>query len=274
MKNKLYLSFMLPLQVLTLTGCANSPDKLNYQDSPIQQSERKTTDIKTNDELKMLAAKAGNNCNIDYDSKKQQYIIGYGSLMQDDSRKRSSPTADSAYPVEVYGFRRGWFAKGGSEGFDTTYLGAVPDRDSKFNAVIFKIHAEDIPTIDKREYFYCRLLVQPNKFKLLAPQTPVPSGQVWIYVNKPESIATANAKYPVVESYVDIFVTGCTEQEKRYGIINFAKDCINSTKHWSTAWVNDRVYPRRPFIYQPMAGQIDKLLSELLPDYFLHIQIE
>jgi len=38
--------------------------------------------------------------------------------------------------------------------------------------------------------------------------------------------------------------------------------------------MNDRIYPRRPFIYQPKAGRIDQLLKEHLPQYFQHIRIE
>lgn len=38
------------------------------------------------------------------DLTRTQYIIGYGSLMQDESRKRTSPQAGSAQPVEVSGY--------------------------------------------------------------------------------------------------------------------------------------------------------------------------
>jgi hypothetical protein len=36
---------------------------------------------------------------------------------------------------------------------------------------------------------------------------------------------------------------------------------------------SDRVFPRRPFIHQPKAGQIDKLLAGQLPVYFSQIKI-
>jgi hypothetical protein len=47
-------------------------------------------------------------CDAPPDSSRPQYIIGYGSLMQDESRKRTSPRAGPAHPVEVRGYRRGW----------------------------------------------------------------------------------------------------------------------------------------------------------------------
>lgn len=227
------------------------------------------------DALMKLAANVGGECNVPVDATKTQYLIGYGSLMQEQSRKRSMPTVDKVFPVDVEGYRRGWFAKGGSAGLDTTYLGAVPDEGSRLNAVIFVVNPADIPVMDKREYFYCRIAVKDSSYKLLKPEdTPVISGQAWIYVNRPESIAVANARFPIVQSYVDIFVSGCQEQEDNYALKDFAAACLATTTEWSTAWVNDRIYPRRPFIYQPKAGQIDKLLKEKLPDFFKRIHFE
>jgi hypothetical protein len=269
-----------PALIVVLAGCANTTTAVKPQAADARQSPQLTTQTLTqekvaaDEELKQLAADLSGNCNVAPIQNKAQYIIGYGSLMQDESRKRSAPNADTAYPVTVNGYRRGWFAKGGSVGFDTTYLGVVPDTAGKLNAVIYKINADEIPAMDKREFFYCRLAVEPASYTLLKHGTPTPRGQVWIYVNKPESIATADARYPIVQSYVDIFVSGCQEQEQRYALKDFAKECLATTSDWSTEWVNDRLYPRRPFIYQPKAGQIDKLLKEQFPDYFQQIHLE
>lgn len=52
-------------------------------------------------------------CNAQPEPGQPQYIVGYGSLMQDESRKRTSPQAGPAYPVEVAGYKRGWFEAGG-----------------------------------------------------------------------------------------------------------------------------------------------------------------
>jgi hypothetical protein len=268
------------ISITLLAGCADRTANIKPITSDSQQSSGLRTEITqqgmatADKELISLAANVRGSCNLVVDPKKAQYIIGYGSLMQDESRNRSASNTGTAYPVRVTGYRRGWFAKGGSVGFDTTYLGLVPDQHSTINAVIYKINAVDIPTIDKREYFYCRLAVNPASYLLLKQETPMSLGQVWIYVNKPESIATPNTQYPIVQSYVDIFVSGCQEQEERYALRNFAKECLDTTSNWSTAWVNDRLYPRRPFIYQPKAGKIDNLLKQHLPVYFQQIHIE
>ena len=204
-----------------------------------------------------------------------QYIIGYGSLMEDASRSRTSPDVGSAYPVAVKGYRRGWFGKGTNIGFNTTYLGVVADQKANLNGVIYQVKKiDEITATDKREDFYCRVLVTDSEMSMLSNTAPKPTGQVWIYVNRPESVALANAGAPIAQSYVDIFISGCLEQQEQFNLPDFAKQCIETTSNWSNFWVNDRIYPRRPFIYQPRAIQIDKLLRNQLPQYFEQIRIE
>ena len=38
---------------------------------------------------------------------------------------------------------------------------------------------------------------------------------------------------------------------------NFAEHFIRTCSDWKTPWMNDRIYPWRPFIYAPRASQID-----------------
>jgi len=208
-------------------------------------------------------------------SNEPQYIVGYGSLMQDESRKRTSPQAGPAHPVEVAGYRRGWFAKADSVGYGTTYLGVTPDPNARVNAVIYNVETNELLATDQREASYCRKSVALAAIKTLEKGSfQLAGGQAWIYVNKPEGIATPSAKSPIVQSYVDIFLSGCLEQEQRFELNGFAQQCLATTRNWSEHWVNDRIYPRRPFIYQPRARQIDSLLAQQLPQYFSRIRIE
>ncbi len=245
---------------LVLAGCATPTDSrgANAADA----------------ELMRLAAAPSGACNAKADPAQTQYIVGYGSLMQDESRKRTAPNAGTAYPVAVKGFRRGWLAKGGTLGFDTTYLGVVPDAASQINAVFYQVDGAELAATDQREAVYCRLGIEAAQVTVLKADLPAPKGQIWIYTNKADSIATATPAYPLVQSYVDIFVSGCLEQEQRYQVAGFAQQCLKTTTDWSGHWVNDRLYPRRPFIYQPKARAIDKLLAEQLPEYFKQIRIE
>jgi hypothetical protein len=102
------------------------------------------------------------------------------------------------------------------------------------------------------------------------------TGQIWIYVSKPEAVDPPDADYPIVQSYVDIFITGCLQLAERVVGQNedFAEQCITTTSGWSPHWVNDRLLPRRPFIHQPNASEIDRLLFENVPDEVRMIRIE
>ena len=194
--------------------------------------------------------------------------------MQDESRRRTSPKAGPAHPVKVSGFQRGWFAKGDVLGFSTTYLGVVPEPRAELNAVIHGVEVSELLATDRREAFYCRSRVSASDVGTLERSFDVPPGEIWIYVNKPESIAAPTEQLPIVQSYVDIFLSGCLEQERRFQLDGFAQQCVGTTHEWSQHWVNDRLYPRRAFIFQPDARQIDQLLSRQLPKLFQQIRIE
>ena len=195
--------------------------------------------------------------------------------MQDESRKRTSPQAEPAHPVEVSGYLRGWFAHGDPVGFSTTFLGALSAAKAHLNAVIYRVKLDELKATDQRESFYCRRSVALSDIKILEKSSfKILGGQAWIYTNRPEAAAIPNARFPIVQSYVDIFMSGCLEQEQRFELKGFAAECITTTKDWSTHWINDRPYPRRPFVSQPKSRQIDTLLSQQLPEYFSHIRIE
>lgn len=217
----------------------------------------------------------GSACNAVPDSSRPQYIVGYGSLMQDESRTRTSPQAGPAHPLELKGYRRGWFARPEAVGFSTTYLGVLQDRESHLNAVIYQVDPAELIATDKREVSYCRTSVATSDVRLLERDfSSAPNAQIWIYVSRPERVATPNSQYPIVQSYVDLFVSGCLEQEQRFGLTGFSQQCLATTADWSEHWVNDRIYPRRPFVFQPRARQIDNLLSTQLRQFFSRIRIE
>lgn len=214
-------------------------------------------------------------CNVAPDATRPQYVIGYGSLMQDESRKRTSPQAGPAHPIELEGYRRGWFSRGSPIGFSTTFLGLVQDAASRLNAVIYQVDVAELAPTDQRERSYCRASVARARIKPLERDYSLaPNGQAWIYVSRGPNVSLPNAKFPIVQSYVDVFLSGCLEQERRFDVAGFAQQCISTTSGWSEHWVNDRIYPRRPFVYQPRAREIDNLLSTQLPRFFSRIHIE
>jgi len=221
----------------------------------------------------VLASDGG--CGEPLDTERPQYLIGYGSLMQDDSRLRTSPKAGPAHPVELEGYRRGWFTRASTAGLGSTFLGLQSEPKRHLNAVIYQVAPAEVDATDKREALYCRVSVAMSDVRPLERGwAPERDAQLWIYQSLPTTVAAPDSRNPIVQSYVDVFVSGCLEQEQRLGLKGFSQECLATTDGWSEHWVNDRIHPRRPFVYQPKAFQIDGLLAKQLPAYFSRIRIE
>ncbi len=213
-------------------------------------------------------------CHPSINSHSPQFIIAYGSLMESNSKKATDNHSGENKPVWVEHYQRGWFSKGLSDGFSTTYLGVIKSKHAHFNGTIFNLPtASSFKNYDAREKYYCRVLVTPRDIHLLTGKK-LPPGQFWIYELKPELLAPPSDRYPIVESYVDIFLAGCLQIEEKYHLRNFAAACVNTTSDWSSHWVNDRIYPRRPSMYQPRALTIDTLLQQQIPQFFQQIKLE
>ena len=223
------------------------------------------------------AAFAAADCHPKIDPKAAQYIVGYGSLMEKASKDRTAPDTGANLPVMVTGYERSWSLRGSGAGFGTTYLGVQAKDDAMMVAALYRVFAgEDVSATDQREAYYCREKVDPGALRMLDGSTVPDKGQIWIYVSKPEAVDPPDADYPIAQSYVDLFLTGCLQLAERVVGQNedFAKQCITTTAGWSPHWVNDRLLPRRPFIHQPNAAEIDRLLFENVPEEFSKIRIE
>jgi hypothetical protein len=217
---------------------------------------------------------ASDACHPKPDPALTQYIIGYGSIIQSQSKRQTDPSSGESRPVRIKGYRRGWFARGLSTGFSTTYLGIVPEKAKHFNGVFFRVNGLDsLIRYDQRERYYCRKLVPRSTMESL-DGAPLPSGQFWVYALKPSAQAVPSTQYPIVQSYVDIFLSGCFEIAEKYHLKNFSTECVVSTTNWSKYWVNDRLYPRRPFVFEPKAIEIDGLLAKKVPETFSQVKIE
>ena len=213
-------------------------------------------------------------CHPPIDPAVPQYIVGYGSLMQTASKLSTQPDAGINLPVMVTGFQRAWNTHGV---YPTTYLGVQPSRSARMAAALYRDFLKDGKlSSDAREIDYCRAEVPPADIKMLDASTLPSPSQIWIYVNKPDTLAPPNKQYPIVQSYVDIFITGCLELQERVADknVNFVEACVRTTDGWSKHWVNDRLMPRRAYHYQPRAFEIDQHLKRLLPELFESIEIE
>jgi hypothetical protein len=208
-------------------------------------------------------------CHPAVSQKENNYIIGYGSLIQKESRQKTNPNAKYVYPIEVKGFKRVWGIQGGN--YKTTFLTLLKDENSSLNAVYYSVADYGILETDEREMGYCRILVPKTDIQALGLKD-IPDGKYWVYAQKDNNIQSPSKEYPIVQSYVDIFLDGCIQVGDTYNIPQFLEECISKTHGWPTkpgTWVNDRQHPRRPFGISN-AFNIDKILSKDFKDYYQH----
>ena len=196
------------------------------------------------------------------------YVFGYGSLLERASRTRTNPDAIGAWPARVTGYHRGWFHQfADSAGSSCTYLGAEKIKGQTINGVVYRV--ADIDATKRRETGYTADELAADDIEMLDGGVPLKIGsdlKVYIFVSNPESISKTKEptpKFPIVQSYVDICINGCLELESLYRRVTdtFTEEFIRTTSGWNANWVNDRIYPRRPFIYAPNASAIDKALN-------------
>lgn len=204
------------------------------------------------------------------------YIFGYGSLIEQASRTRTTAAAIYVLPAKVKGFARGWWARTGVVGFSTTFAGAIPKESAFMNGVVYAVSDDELDRTDKRESGYTRTDI--TKSVEILGGSFKPEGKVWVYLNKfndEQELKNSlpSAEFPIVQSYVDICLTGCLQIQQGFPEAgNFAAEFIQSTQEWSKYWENDRANPRRPFAI-PMAQDIDVLLQKHLPTYFPEIRL-
>lgn len=207
----------------------------------------------------------------------QTYIFGYGSLMNATSRRRTTPNAVHVRPVIVSGIARGWWVYSKTIGPNVTYLAVTAEADARTNGVVYAVTDEELAATDRRERSYVRQPIPAAAVTVLDGDTPLePDDQVWAYL-LPGQRQHPDPDHPIVQSYVDVCLTGCLDIEDHFPqakAAGYAALFMQQTANWSRYWVNDRIYPRRPHVHVPRAYQIDQLLREHLPDEFAHIQLE
>ena len=199
-----------------------------------------------------------------------QFIFGYGSLINRESRDGTAGHHIEAVPARIsaaFGYLRSWNDNCPC-GF--TALGlrvpAPGEHASTINGVVYPVEGDDLSAYDARESSYRRVRV-PNEDVEPAGWQPLPAGgTIWIYVPKAEDgqlgvgLPKASAGSPVVESYVDVVLHGALD----YGP-DFARELIATTTDWSEYWLNDRDVARRPWVFTKDSSAIDRLLRETEP---------
>ncbi len=204
----------------------------------------------------------------------RNYVIGYGSLMNISSLRRTLPQVTYIEPIYLSNYTRSWNAiENQKHSLSTTYLGVNREKNKKINCIIFEVSESLLDTLDLREFLYTRESVNITDIEFIKSQiNPTTNDKVWIYVTK--NPQKPNSHFPIIQSYVDVCISGCLELENQFSIQNFANTFVTTTQNWSKHWVNDRIFPRAPHIHQPFAYMIDEILHNEIPNYFKEITIE
>jgi len=216
---------------------------------------------------------------------KVNYIFGYGSLINKESRYKTikNKSVCDDIPVKIskdFGYIREWNYKGRADHhtgniINYTALGLRKSNNGhSINGVLYPITKNKLHVYDKREKDYLRIKI-PHKYitilsnklsnKSSTKNQPLDtSGYVWVYVlakgganyNSNNNIHTATIDYPIRQMYIDICILGCLQ----YGE-EFAIEFINSTYKWSANWINDRVLSTWLRKYKSQYKKIDNLLK-------------
>lgn len=203
------------------------------------------------------------------------YVFAYGSLMQTASRRRNLRSESAPLPARLHGWRRGWNVRGPGVGFVGTFLGANEERDATMNGVLAPVAEDEWSGLDRRESDYRLVTLDREPIELLGEEPPSLRADATVFLYVTKKVAPPSREAPIVQSYLDICLSGCLETDAQLGADEvFAKEFIRSTADWSVSWVNDRVHPRAAFRTNPEAIAIDRLLQAALPTEFAAIRIE
>jgi len=170
-------------------------------------------------------------------------LLGYGSLMNADSRKRHSAIVHEGIPVTVKGYARGWVTRAYHE--QQTYVGAWPDNLARMNAQLVPVTFN--PSLQKRErdYRFEPVCLSQLEFAVKAASDEflswLESKKLWVCHSL--EIKPSDGDFPVNASYVATCLQGCEEVQGQAGIETF----VTQTQHWPD-WINDDLdnplYPR------------------------------
>lgn len=200
------------------------------------------------------------------------FIFGYGSLINSQSRNSTAAAPIPAIPARVsaaFGYVRTWNDRSAS-GF--TALGLrrpSPGEPARtVNGVIYPVDGDDMSKFDAREEGYVRVEIPLGEVEAVGWRPLPAQGRIWVYVpEKPPGADGAaepgvglpgpDAQFPLLESYIDVVVEGGLE----YGP-EFAREILETTDGWSRYWLNDRELARRPWVRDANASRVDVILGK------------
>ena len=190
----------------------------------------------------------------------QNYIFGYGSLIDTHNRSLTLPHSREIYPVTIKNFQRQWNVRSNLRSF--TVLGVTPQSGHECTGLIFPVSPEELEELDFRERSYQRQTIFPSNILSFSQKKNIPQKSVWTYI--PNSPQFPSQNNPITQTYLDLVLRGCLEINEE-----FARQFIRTTP-WHSYWINDRTQPRtHHLLNNPQLEQhIDTLLQQEIPAYF------
>ncbi|RPJ66124.1 gamma-glutamylcyclotransferase [Alteromonas sediminis] len=190
-------------------------------------------------------------------------LLGYGSLMSADSRKRHSAIVHEGIPVTVQHFARGWVTRAYHE--QQTYVGAWPEQQASLNAQLVPVTFN--PGLQQREQDYQFESVSFSQLVFDSVQVSesdlaqLKSKQFWICHTL--DIVPADGEYPVNASYLATCLQGCLEAGGASEVERF----INTTQYWPD-WISDDLdqplYPRAACLSHDDKAHCRKVIEKLM----------
>src|SRR5215213_8166610 len=200
----------------------------------------------------------------------ENFLVGYGSLINTASRDATAAKPVHAIPVRIsasFGFVRAWVDRSAT-GF--TALGlrrpVAGERAITINGVLYPVDGTDMSLFDRREAGYARVDVPLEAIEAVSWQQVPATGKVWVYVpigrngKIGEDLPVASAMYPLLQSYIDVVLDGALEYS-----VDFARELVETTQDWRSFWLNGRELPRRPWVFDKNYAVEDQLLKETQP---------
>jgi hypothetical protein len=199
------------------------------------------------------------------------YIFGYGSLQNINSIRNTlnviTHIDETQFAVRVKNMRRGWYLSINKNNLITspwTTLACVEEDGYSVNGVLIQITPECLRILDERETEYIRKIIPHNQINSICNKELCSDSIVYYYGIEPDSKQTPTFRAPILQSYLDTCLIGCIEIDAKLGNMQYeyTVEFLQTTYEWNAMyhWVNDRIFPRRPYEHVPNARIIDQLL--------------
>lgn len=174
--------------------------------------------------LQLFSHSYASECHPHLNLNQPQFMIGYGSLISEKSKRNTIADVGPNIPVNIIGYERVWNMRAPQK--KVTFLGVSKNPSKSFNGIIFSLTPEQIKSFDKREIGYCREKVSISDIKILSKHKMI-KGDYWIYI--PEEHCTSpydKENYPIANYYQEIFLSGCQEIENKFHLKEYFQGCL------------------------------------------------